>query len=161
MTSDRNSVEAHLNLFDELDCQIILTTNPPVPAVEAILAERKMRLVSIPPIEELLSTTYPKYPYCKDFQASQNDLAFICHTSGTTGEIKSSSEHFGIVLIVLLEGFPQPRCLTHGYIARAGRNIRLEAPVGFQMLSSMTGNNRNALLLPVAHVSRSPTQDRI
>lgn len=86
MTSDRNSVAAQLSLFDDLNCTTIVTTNPPVPAAAAIVTERSMNIVDLPTLEELLSKTYPKYPYDKDFASSRDDIAFVCHTSGSTGE---------------------------------------------------------------------------
>lgn len=43
--------------------------------------------------------------------------------------------------------------ISHGYLARAIRNIGLDAPDGYEMLHSMTGNNRSVLLLPLSHVS--------
>ena len=51
------------------------------------------------------------------------------------------------------EGLPKPMRISHSYIARAANNIGLPAPEGFEMLNSLTGNNRNLLLLPLGHVS--------
>lgn len=42
--------------------------------------------------------------------------------------------------------------ISHEYISRAAQNIGLDAPEGYEMLNTMTGNNRNVLLLPLGHV---------
>lgn len=47
--------------------------------------------------------------------------------------------------------------ISHGYLARAIRNIGLDAPEGYEMLHSMTGNNKSVLLLPLSHVSSKST----
>lgn len=47
--------------------------------------------------------------------------------------------------------------INHEYISRAAQNIGLAAPDGFEMLNSLTGNNRNVLLLPLGHVSGEPS----
>lgn len=46
--------------------------------------------------------------------------------------------------------------ISHEYISRAAQNIGLAPPDGFEMLNSLTGNNRNVLLLPLGHVSVDP-----
>ncbi|TAQ90978.1 hypothetical protein B7494_g699 [Chlorociboria aeruginascens] len=128
LTSDRNSVAAHLSLFDDLNCTTIVTTDPPVIAVEAILAERSMKVMHIPSLRELLSNNYPDYPYDKDFAASQDDIAFICHTSGSTG-------------------FPKPRLYKHEFISMTNRMIKLDPPDGFEMLSTMMSRKRTGIQL--------------
>ena len=42
--------------------------------------------------------------------------------------------------------------ISHAYITKVARNIGLAAPDGFEMLNTLTGNNRNILLLPLSHV---------
>lgn len=56
-------------------------------------------------------------------------------------------------LLLIKQGFPKAMYISHGYLARAVRNIGLQARAGYEMLHSMTGNNRSVLLLPLSHVS--------
>lgn len=72
-TSPRNSIPAHRNLFNLLDCQILICSNPRPQAVTSITAMHEIRILEIPSVEELLSTSYPSYPYNKTFGEARTD----------------------------------------------------------------------------------------
>ena len=45
-----------------------------------------MKVIELPPLEDLLFKTQPTYLYRKEFAEAQNETAFIVHTSGSTGK---------------------------------------------------------------------------
>ena len=89
LTSERNSVAAHLKLFHELDCFTLVTTDPAMAAVQAILAERSMTVIELPSLESLLHEPQENFEYAKQFSEIQHETAFVVHTSGSTGKINA------------------------------------------------------------------------
>ncbi|KAK7755566.1 hypothetical protein SLS62_002500 [Diatrype stigma] len=68
-TSPRNSTAAHRALFDRLQCQTLVTSDPVPPAASTILeAIKPPRHLKVPSIEELFEKRYPPYVLDKDFQ---------------------------------------------------------------------------------------------
>lgn len=85
LTSPRNSIPAHQNLFKLTNCEVLVTSNPQPPFIKPILASTKLKVLEIPQVGELFSKTYPVFPYTKTFEEARNDPLVVLHTSGTTG----------------------------------------------------------------------------
>ncbi|VUC25540.1 unnamed protein product [Clonostachys rosea] len=87
LNSPRNTLEAHLNLFEKTDCNIFL--HPPdfvLPAVKQILEARPMKEVEIPSLEHWLQDgPYERYPYNRSFAEARLEPFVVMHTSGSTG----------------------------------------------------------------------------
>lgn len=78
MTSPRNSQEAQKALFERLDCQTLITTDPPSPPALAVLeAVKPQKHIQIPPVEELLSNKYAEFKWEKTFEQVRNDPSII------------------------------------------------------------------------------------
>jgi thioester reductase-like protein/acyl-CoA synthetase (AMP-forming)/AMP-acid ligase II/aryl carrier-like protein len=87
LNSPRNTLEAHLHLFEKTDCNIFL--HPPdfvLPAVRQILEARPMKEVEIPLLEHWLQDgPHEPYPYNKSFAEARLEPFVVMHTSGSTG----------------------------------------------------------------------------
>ncbi|KAI0428588.1 acetyl-CoA synthetase-like protein [Xylaria sp. FL1042] len=108
LTSPRNSPAAHRALFDKLNCQILLTTDPAPPPAAAIAQATNVRMLMVPRLDELLANTYPACVYKKTYEEAKNDPLIIIHTSGSTG-------------------LPKPLIWTHATGARH-QNLTAAAP---------------------------------
>ena len=101
-TSPRNSIQAHLSLIAETDCQIFLLQSDPPPVVSEILKRRQMRTALLPPLAHFLdynnASEVKPYPFPKTFESARYE-PFVCfQTSGSTG-------------------MPKPIVMTHGTFA--------------------------------------------
>lgn len=113
-TSPRNSLAAHANLFNLLDCRVMVTPNPRPPGVSAIVEYSKLRMIEIPSVEGLLSERFPHFKYNKTFAQAQLEPLVCLHTSGTTG-------------------LPKPIIWTHGFAASVQDWFIAEAPLGYEL----------------------------
>lgn len=134
LASPRNSIPAHVNLFNLLDCKIMVTPNPRPQAVTAITSSHNIRVLEIPTLEELLSTEYPHYPYEKTFEDAQKEPLVVLHTSGTTG-------------------FPKPIIWTHEFAASWLEWFRMEAPPGHINTHTMWSPGRLFFTFPPFHAA--------
>jgi acyl-coenzyme A synthetase/AMP-(fatty) acid ligase len=94
MPSPRNSEEAHLSLLDRLQCTKLVITEPQVPCIPVILRNRKLRMMTLPSLSQLLEVgDVEEYPYKKtgSFAEAKNDPLFVLHTSGSTGKQSPSA----------------------------------------------------------------------
>ncbi|KAK3945721.1 hypothetical protein QBC46DRAFT_371464 [Diplogelasinospora grovesii] len=89
LNSPRNTLEAHLFLFEKTDCNVfLLPPNFPLPVIKQILAAREMRVVEVQGVQHWLQDDGPDdqvYPYNKSFNEAKHDPFVILHTSGSTG----------------------------------------------------------------------------
>lgn len=87
LSSPRNTLEAHLSLLEQTECNVFL--QPPVfplPVVKQIENERPMKVVIIPGGQHWLGEGEHKpYPYTKTFEEASMDPFVVLHTSGSTG----------------------------------------------------------------------------
>ncbi|KAF4627987.1 hypothetical protein G7Y89_g10168 [Cudoniella acicularis] len=134
LLSPRNNIEATLNLFDELDCQVLITTDPQPPSVKAILEKASLQTLVVGSVEELLTTEYAHFPFNKTFEQAQDEPLVSLHTSGTTG-------------------LPRPVIYTHDWAATYIQTIQLEPPAGFESLVRLYQGTRIFILLPPFHAS--------
>lgn len=117
-TSPRNSIAAHSNLFDALDCHVMVTPSPQPPGVSAIIASCKLSTFEIPSVEELLGETYPHFPYYKTYEEHKLDPLLAVHSSGSTG-------------------LPKPIIWSHEFAQSVIDWISMEPPVGYALQSDL------------------------
>ncbi|KAI0482297.1 acetyl-CoA synthetase-like protein [Xylariaceae sp. FL0804] len=132
LTSPRNSLAAHLALFESLDCATLIVAGDIPRFVDEILDQRPMQLLRMDETEHLMSKAAPPYPYTRPSEEAKNDIAFVCHTSGTTG-------------------IPKPCNYTHEFILRTGRVCALAPPKGYTSLQALIRKNNGILQLPLFH----------
>ncbi|KAI0173508.1 hypothetical protein GGR52DRAFT_580130 [Hypoxylon sp. FL1284] len=76
-SSPRNSAAAHRGLFDTLDCQTLVTSDPTNASVQAVFeAVKPCQLIGIPRISELLQTAHPLYSAAKSLDESLSEVLF-------------------------------------------------------------------------------------
>ncbi|PSN72888.1 acetyl-CoA synthetase-like protein [Corynespora cassiicola Philippines] len=91
LSSPRNTLEAHVSLFEETQCDtLLMPPNFPLPVVKGILEARKMRVLNIPKWqylvkEEATETEDKPYPYDRKFSEARLEPFVVLHTSGSTG----------------------------------------------------------------------------
>ena len=136
LTSPRNSVPAHINLFKLTDCTIMLTPTPQPLTIPALTAAHELRVFSVPTFDELLDRRHPHYPYNKSFEQANHEPLLAFHTSGSTG-------------------LPKPVVWSHAYAATYLKAIRLDPPQGFESQDRLFQANRMFFMLPPFHVSCS------
>lgn len=84
--SPRNSIDAHINLFNLQNSKIMVLPDPHPPCVAPLLKAYPMQILQFPDLEHLLNTETTPYPYTKTFEEAYNDPLLSLHTSGTTGK---------------------------------------------------------------------------
>ncbi|KAK7745196.1 putative NRPS-like protein biosynthetic cluster [Diatrype stigma] len=115
LSSPRNTLEAHLSLFESTDCDVfLLPPRFPLPIIGQILAARKMRTLEVPTIQHWFEDRprgeeEPPYPYTKTFAEARLDPLVVMHTSGSTG-------------------LPKPIVQTHGTYSPIDAFGALDAP---------------------------------
>ncbi|KAF4627460.1 hypothetical protein G7Y89_g10695 [Cudoniella acicularis] len=134
LTSPRNSPEGNKNLFDTMDCRVLLTTKPRPPTVEPVLRLHELQIFSIPSIEELFDKTHEHFPYDKTFEGAKKDPLVALHTLGTTG-------------------LPKPLVYTHEFAAAFVRCLQMDPPEGFESMEKLGHGNRVFILSPPFHAS--------
>ncbi|KAI1744667.1 hypothetical protein F4680DRAFT_233212 [Xylaria scruposa] len=86
LTSPRNSPIAHRKLFSSLKCETLITPDPTHPPTLAIAeAVGTCQVLTIPTLEDLLSSVQTVYTKNKELNRSLSDTLCIIHTSGSTG----------------------------------------------------------------------------
>ncbi|KAI1123749.1 hypothetical protein F5Y10DRAFT_45890 [Nemania abortiva] len=91
LVSPRNTLEAHVFLLEQTECNTFLTPpNFPLPVVKQILTTRPMRHVEVADFRYWFgdhdddAETKP-YPYAKTFAEAKGEPFVVLHTSGSTG----------------------------------------------------------------------------
>lgn len=65
-------------MFERLDCQTLITTDPPSPPALAVLESVKPpNHLRVPSVNELLSKKYAEFKWEKTFEQVQNDPSVI------------------------------------------------------------------------------------
>lgn len=104
--SPRNTLEAHLSLFDKTDCNTFLMPPAfPLPVVKQILAAKPMKVVEVPGQRHWLADSETDdeerlYPYTKTYEEARLDPFATLHTSGSTGQPKPIVQTHGTVSII-------------------------------------------------------------
>ena len=89
--SPRNSLDAHLSLFQECDCKTLLVTRDmPLPVIQKILEHRPIKVIEVPALAQWLEDAnggaqITPYKYSIPFDEARLDPCIVLHTSGSTG----------------------------------------------------------------------------
>ena len=134
LTSPRNSIPAHVNLFNLLSCTTMVVPDPQPPMIPAILADCQLRVITVPSLDELLLQKHPHYPYNKSFEKARHEPLLAFHTSGSTG-------------------LPKPVVWSHDFAAAYAKMIQLDPPAGYESQDRLFQANRMFFMLPPFHVS--------
>ncbi|KAL1969482.1 hypothetical protein VTN77DRAFT_8920 [Rasamsonia byssochlamydoides] len=115
LPSTRNSDDAFLHLLKATDCQKFVYGAERKNRVFDIKKLRPdLEIVEIPSLSEMIEGQSPLYPYDKTYDEEEDKIAFVIHSSGTTG-------------------LPKPVHITHGYIGVFDNTINLPCPPGRQL----------------------------
>ncbi|RWA11645.1 hypothetical protein EKO27_g3464 [Xylaria grammica] len=86
--SPKNNTEGTLAVLEATKCDVWVTAGEvsPIPVVKEVLQNRPMKVLQLPPLDDLLDAASVKpFPYTKTFDEAINDPFCFLHTSGTTG----------------------------------------------------------------------------
>ena len=79
---------AHVSLFEKTNCTTMITTQPVIPPVAAILKSHSTKTLYLPSTAELLDgPACPPYPFTKTFEEASSEPFLVLHTSGSTGKL--------------------------------------------------------------------------
>ncbi|KIW16413.1 hypothetical protein PV08_06465 [Exophiala spinifera] len=134
LTSPRNSLPAHVNLFNLLSCKKLVAPNPAPQAVTTIVASHDIEVLEIPSVADLLTQVHPQYAYKKSFDEARKDPLVVLHTSGTTG-------------------LPKPIIWTHEFADSWLHWVSLDAPAAFNNQHSLWSPGRLFFLFPPFHAA--------
>lgn len=113
MTSPRNSPEAHRSLFDHLECQTLITSDPVAPTAQTVLdIVKPAHHLKVPSLTELLTPRHKSYHFTKTSRELQNSpFVIMCVQNrgckGLADLIKYSRQTSGTT------GLPKPIVWTH------------------------------------------------
>ena len=134
LTSPRNSIPAHVNLFNLLDCTILLVPNPYPPMISALTAAHKLHVAEVPNLVDLMNKRHPHYRYTKTFDEASHEPLLAFHTSGSTG-------------------LPKPIVWSHAFAAAYVKMSQLDPPSGFESQDRLFQANRLLFMLPPFHAA--------
>ena len=134
LTSPRNSVAAHWDLFGRLKCKVLLSANPRPPAVTAIIDHQEIRVIEVPSVSFFLDTWHHHFEYDRTWPEAQSEPLFVIHTSGSTG-------------------MPKPLLYTNATGATNTKMMSLDPPAGYGSQDRMYQGKRVFITFPPFHVS--------
>ena len=73
LTSPRNSLFAHGELFKVLSCEALLSPDPKPPMVDPILDHTKVQHFTVPSVSQILEPGCPKFEYEKHYNTARWD----------------------------------------------------------------------------------------
>ncbi|EEQ29776.1 putative NRPS-like protein biosynthetic cluster [Microsporum canis] len=112
LSSTRNSQAAQLRLLEMTGCSKVaygVERKQKVDDIRALYPD--LHSVQIPSLDNMLEGNASPYPFSKNFDDAKNEVAFIAHSSGTTG-------------------FPKPIRLTYGYFGALDHGAYVSIPQG-------------------------------
>jgi thioester reductase-like protein/acyl-CoA synthetase (AMP-forming)/AMP-acid ligase II/aryl carrier-like protein len=137
LTSPRNTLEAHLSLFERTDCHTMLMPPKfPLPVVQQILGAKEMKVLEIPGynywIEERAGEEAASYPYNKSYTEAKLEPFVVLHTSGSTG-------------------LPKPIVQSHATVAPFAAFAKLHSEGKQPTYPAMCAGERVYLAFPLFH----------
>ncbi|KAL4919637.1 acetyl-CoA synthetase-like protein [Aspergillus aurantiobrunneus] len=139
-TSPRNSPGAHTSLLQRLDCTKMLATAPRPPMVSAVIENNKLYAYDVPSVQELLTTTYPRFEFIKTHADMAGETFVVLRTSGSTG-------------------IPKPISWTHDFVRKHMAMTLMEGPEGAENTLSGIMNKRLFSAMPSFHINVSQSPD--
>ncbi|KAK5798455.1 hypothetical protein VI817_004745 [Penicillium citrinum] len=121
--SARNSLTAHTILLAKLQCKVLLASTPSPPIISDIAQATSLPVVTIPEVNELLTTEYASVPFSRTLAENGTDTFTVFHTSGSTGIPKSIKLPFAVGAAFM-------------------RMVQLHTPDGFHSLYRMIQEKR-------------------
>ena len=76
LPSPRNSVDAQINLFDQLKCKTLLHPRPCPPPVTELIASHGFSTEEIPSVDDLLEKDYQHFPFDKSYHEVMDEPLF-------------------------------------------------------------------------------------
>ena len=81
-----NSLESHLKLLSDTECDVILTPENRLPIADELLSRRPMRNLTVSSLSDLLlGPNVSVYRYNKDYSEARHEPFMVLHSSGSTG----------------------------------------------------------------------------
>ena len=104
LNSARETLEAHLSLFEATKCNtFLLPPGFPLPVIEQTLSTRHMSVLEIPSLSYWVDEPWDEderpYPYMKSFDEAKYDPFAVLHTSGSTGVPKPVVQTLGSIAV--------------------------------------------------------------
>ncbi|KAL3444616.1 acetyl-CoA synthetase-like protein [Aspergillus insuetus] len=134
LTSPRNSVAAHTNLLERLQCTKFLAPLPRPPPVTAILEANTVDILDVPSVDDLLEKDYPHFELTKTYAEAAKERLAVIHTSGSTG-------------------IPKPIFWTHEGACTHMCTTDLDPPDGYVSHSRLPFGKRMFLVPPPFHAA--------
>lgn len=133
--SARNSLTAHTILLAKLQCKVLLASTPSPPIISDIAQATSLPVVTIPEVNELLTTEYASVPFSRTLAENGTDTFTVFHTSGSTGIPKSIKLPFAVGAAFM-------------------RMVQLHTPDGFHSLYRMIQEKRIFVTVLPFHVKK-------
>ncbi|KAL5364302.1 hypothetical protein BJX96DRAFT_178833 [Aspergillus floccosus] len=134
LPSPRNSASTCRSLLTQLNCRVLVTTDPEPPSISSITTDYVMIKLNIPSLRDLLDDQIPRAYKCID--QSPYDPIFVLHTSGSTGD-------------------PKPVVYTHEFVSRLvlGASLGVDAGEDSTALCRLYNTGRFYCMLPPFHAA--------
>ncbi|KAJ5766758.1 uncharacterized protein N7511_004374 [Penicillium nucicola] len=112
LSSTRNSQAAHVRLFEMTNCsKLAFSSEKRQKAGEICSAAPHVSSLEVPSLADMMSQDTSLYPFVGTYEDVKDKVAFIAHSSGTTG-------------------FPKPIQLTFGYFGALDHGAHVPIPAG-------------------------------
>lgn len=131
--SPRNSIPAQAKILDELQCETMITSQPPSRAANEAIKKCNLRDLIIPDVEDLMKTASRPMNHMKPFAAAQAEPLLTIHTSGSTG-------------------LPKPMTMTHASAVAGMKMFTMQPPQGRRGQNDLITGKRVYSMLPPFHV---------
>lgn len=99
LPSPRNAIEGHLHLIKQTKCRhLVYSKGRDINLSQLRAKSPDMHFWEIPTLDEMLRHPVERFPYTKQFEDAENEVAFIIHSSGSTGKLWHDFARAGIAL---------------------------------------------------------------
>lgn len=133
LSSQRNSLEAHLKLLEQIQCRTMIVAKQAPAMTRTILEERPMVEIPMPDFGYFDNNNdVDVYPWRGTFDEVKDKAFVILHTSGSTG-------------------IPKPVYVTHGVFASNDAHQLIPSLGGKPTFGDLVRGKRYLLALPVFH----------
>ncbi|RAL03037.1 uncharacterized protein BO80DRAFT_471672 [Aspergillus ibericus CBS 121593] len=137
LPSPRNSASTCCSLLTQINCRVLITTDPEPPSISSITKNYVMIKLNIPSLRDPLDDQSPRAYKCID--QSPYDPIFVLHTLGSTGD-------------------PKPVVYTHEFVSRLvlGASLGVDAGEDSTALCRLYNTGQFYCMLPPFHALLTP-----